>query len=312
MPWTAILPAAASLVSGAMGADAAGRAADTQANAAANATAEQRRQFDVTRQDNSQYMQTGKLANQRLAALLGLGTGSTTTPRAQDEWTADNYRNGVGGTAGLRALSPEQGYQDYLAHFTPELIPGANTGDTSTSPLLKKFTSADLAADPVYNSGLQFGMDEGAKAINARATAGGAYDSGATLKALTRFANDYGSTKANDAYNRFTNDQGNTFNKLSGVSGSGQVATNNVTAAGTNMANNVSGSIDSAGNARAAGIVGGANAWGTGLSGVGTAVNQYQNNQILQRLLAGNGSGVGTSGYGYNGAAPYSNYYAQD
>jgi len=126
---------------------------------------------------------------------------------------------------------------------------------------MRPFTQADIDADPVYQSGLQFGLDEGRNAINSRAIAGGGYDSGATLKALTRFGTDYGSTKANEAYNRWTNDQSNIYNRLAGVSGTGQTAANQVQAAGTNAANMISGSYGDAGNARAASIVGGANAF---------------------------------------------------
>lgn len=61
----------------------------------------------------------------------------------------------------------------------------------------RKFTQDDMNADPVYKSGLQFGLDQGTQGINRQAAAGGNFLSGATLKALTRFGNDYGSTKAN-------------------------------------------------------------------------------------------------------------------
>lgn len=182
----------------------------------------------------------------------------------------------------------------------------AGPGQFGGGDLTRRFTSDDLSADPVYQNGLKFGLDRGTEGINARATAGGMYDSGQTLKALTQFGNDYGSTKANESYNRFTNDQNSVYNKLAGVSGTGQVATgqvgtagtnmvNSVTAAGTNMANNVGSSLEGAGNARAAGIVGGANAWGNAASGLSGAMNNYQNNQILQKLLARGSGGMGGS-----------------
>jgi hypothetical protein len=168
---------------------------------------------------------------------------------------------------------------------------------TDSGSLLSKFSQNDLNNDPVYNSGLQFGLDQGTGAINARALAGGSYDSGATLKALTRYGNDYGSTKAGDAYNRFNNDQSNIYNKLAGVSGAGQTATNSITNAGTNMANNVSNLQTGIGNASAAGIVGGANAWNNAAS---TGINNYQNNQFMNYLNRNkNNSGGGYSHYGY-------------
>jgi hypothetical protein len=265
------------------------KAAAQQGAASDSAIAAQNAQFATTREDNAPFLRTGTAANTRLAALLGISPGVMSKPREEAEWIADNYRNGVGVTPGLRKLSPEQGYEDYLNKFVPEMSP-ESAADLSGSPLLRKFTQADLEADPVYNSGLKFGADQGAAAINARATQAGNYDSGATLKALTRFGNDYGSTKANESYNRFTSDQNNIFNRLSGVSGTGQVATNQVATAGTNAANNISSDLIGAGNARAAGIVGGANAWGNAGANINSTLNNYQNNQLLQQLLAQNNS----------------------
>jgi hypothetical protein len=161
--------------------------------------------------------------------------------------------------------------------------PGYTGSDAGS--LTKPFTSADLNADPVYNSGLQFGLDQGTKAINARAIAGGNYDSGATLKALTQFGNDYGSTKANDAFNRFQTTQGNIYNRLSGVSGTGQTAVGQVAQAGQAATNNITGSIADAGNARAAGIVGGANAVTGAAGNINSLANNFSSNATLQALL---------------------------
>jgi hypothetical protein len=148
----------------------------------------------------------------------------------------------------------------------------------------RKFSAQDLANDPVYNSGLKFGLDQGTQGINRQAAAGGSFLSGATLKALTKYGNDYGSTKANESYNRFNNDQTNQYNRYAGLSGAGQQATNQVSAAGQNMANNVSQNQMSAGNARASGYVGGQNAMNNAIGG---AYNIYQNNNLLG-MLGGN------------------------
>ncbi|MES2182130.1 MAG: hypothetical protein V4493_08535, partial [Pseudomonadota bacterium] len=140
--------------------------------------------------------------------------------------------------------------------------------------------------------------------INQRALQSGGYDSGATLKALTQYANDYGSTKANDAYNRYNTDQSNVYNRLAGISGAGQTATNQVQAAGTNMANQVSNSIGDAGNARAAGIIGGSNAWGSTASGLNNIYQNYNSNQTLQQLLKNN-NGANNNNYDYDNPVFY-------
>jgi hypothetical protein len=165
-------------------------------------------------------------------------------------------------------------------------VPGANgqmqPRGSDFGSLLKRFGLSDLEADPVYQTGLKFGLDTGTNAINQRAIASGGYNSGAALKALTRFGNDYATQRANESYNRFNQDQTNIYNRLAGVSGSGQTATNQVQSAGMNATNNITDLTTQAGNARAAGVVGGANAWGNALTG---AANSMQNNAILDALL---------------------------
>lgn len=160
--------------------------------------------------------------------------------------------------------------------------PAQAANDPAAGSLLKTFTADDLNADPVYQSGLQFGLSEGEKGINRQAAATGSSLSGATLKALTRFGNDYGSTKANDAFNRFNVNQDRTYNKLAGVSGAGQQATNQVGQAAQNFGTAQAGNITSAGNARAAGYIGQANAVS---NGVGQGVNAWQSNSLMNRVF---------------------------
>ena len=161
----------------------------------------------------------------------------------------------------------------------------------------RRFTRADMNADPVYQSGLQFGLSEGAKGINRQAAAGGSMLSGATLKALTRFGNDYGSTKANESYNRFNTDQNSQYNKLAGLSGAGQQATNQVNAAGQNMANNISASQQGVGNARGSAYLSQGNSWQNAINGGVSAFKNSGNN--FNSLYGGSGiSGGGGFGTG--------------
>jgi hypothetical protein len=163
-----------------------------------------------------------------------------------------------------------------------------DTGDTSTSPLLRKFTQADLASDVPYNAGLQFGLDEGRKAIERRAAAPGGtgYDSGATLKALTRFGTDYGTTKAEGAYGRFVGNQGDIYGRLAGISGMGQGATNVGVQAGAGTASNLANLYSGLGNAQGAARIAQGNMLGGGISGAGNYYGQYN---LLQQLMGGGG-----------------------
>jgi hypothetical protein len=151
----------------------------------------------------------------------------------------------------------------------------------SGGPLGRRFTMDDFMSDPVTKAGFQFGLDEGRKALERRAAASGSLDSGATLKALTRFGTDYGNQKAGESYNRFTQDQTNLFNRLATLSGIGQTSAAQVANAGTNMANNVSNMMVGEGNARAASSIAGSNAVTNAVNNVG---NWLQTRDIMSRM----------------------------
>jgi hypothetical protein len=167
-----------------------------------------------------------------------------------------------------------------------------DSGASDYGSLTRKFGANDLANDTVYNSGLQFGLDEGTKALNNQASANGSYLSGATAKALTRYGNDYATTKAGDAYNRYNNDNTNIYNRLAGITGAGQQAASQVGSAGANYGNNVSNTALGLGNARAASGIAAGNAIGTGFN---NAYGNYQNSNYLNYLTK-----KGNAGSGYN------------
>jgi hypothetical protein len=92
----------------------------------------------------------------------------------------------------------------------------------------------DLITDPSY----QFRFGEGQRAIQNRAAAMGKRFSGNMLQALTDYGQDYASQEYGNAYNR-----------LAGLSGTAQTATNSMNNAGMNYANaigNIQGQIGSA------------------------------------------------------------------
>lgn len=110
------------------------------------------------------------------------------------------------------------------------------------------FGGKGFEADPGY----QFRMGEGMKALGAAASARGASNSGATLKALSRYNQDFASNEYNNAYGR-------QYNRLSALAGFGQGANQQVSNAGTNYANAVSGNQIGVGNAIGAANIGMAN-----------------------------------------------------
>ena len=195
------LNAGASLIGGAIASDSAKDAARIQQAGADRAVGEQRRQFDITRQDLAPWQEAGTQALGRLKMAVGLDGGDA-----------------------MQALE----------------------------------------MDPGYN----FRMGEGQKAIERSAAARGNQLSGATLKALTRFGQDYAS-----------NEYGNAVNRLAGLSGTGQTTANQIGAFGANFANNAGNMYTQAANAGAAGRVASGNAF----RGAIDDVSDYYRTQNLLR-----------------------------
>jgi hypothetical protein len=211
-----------SAVGGLLGAKGAKDAANIQAEAAREATAEQRRQYDISRSDFGRWREAGSESVGRLRTLLGL--------------------SGAPATEGYGSLN-------------------------------RRFTMDDFEADPVNQLGLQFGLDEGSKAIRRMFGAQGMGRSGAAAKGLTRFATDYAGSKAAESRSRFLQDQDITFNRLAGVSGLGQTATANTASLGAQTAANIGSNITGAGNARGAAAIAGANAYAAPFGQVGNTLS---------------------------------------
>lgn len=136
----------------------------------------------------------------------------------------------------------------------------------------RDFTMADYTADPGY----QFRLDQGKRGLEASAAARGGVLSGGTLKALARYNSDQASQEYGAAYDRYRASTTDRFNRLSGIAGTGQQATNaGIAAAGANSAAQAAGTqqvannILSAGNARASQYVATGNAIGGAVGNVG-------------------------------------------
>lgn len=151
--------------------------------------------------------------------------------------------------------------------------------DPAYGSLARSFGMSDFQKDPGY----QFRMDEGQKGVENSAAARGMQLSGASLKAIQKYGSDYASNEYGKAYDRFNNDNTTQYNRLAGVAGSGQQATNNVNAAGADYGKIAGNNITSAGSAQASGIIGSNNNLTNGIS---SAISQYnyQNNPIMNAI----------------------------
>ena len=161
---------------------------------------------------------------------------------------------------------------------------GGNAGDADYGSLTRNFSMADYLNN--QDPGYQFGLDTGMNALNAQNAATGGSQSGAAMKAAQRYGVDYGSTKYNEAFNRYTNNRSNIYNMLSGQSAAGQASANNTAAAGNAFATGGSAALGGIGAANASGYMGSANAYS---SAIGNAMNNYNNLSMMNRMFPDQG-----------------------
>jgi len=174
--------------------------------------------------------------------------------------------------AQIDAANQANATQRYMYDTTrSDLQPWRQAGTGALSSLTKNDFMNNWQTDPGY----QFRMDEGTKAINAAASARGNYNSGATMKALARYGQDYASGEYNNAYQR-------QYNRLSGLAGIGNSTNSLMGQNGQNYANQVSQNQLGVGNAAASQQIAAANR-NTSLLGSGiTGAAAYFSDQRLK------------------------------
>lgn len=229
-----------------------------------------------------------------------------------DQWYMSNQAQGPSSTV------DEEGLNAAVAKYFEEVnaMNAAAAADPTYGSLLRayrngeefSFTGKDLENEPGY----QFGLSEGTKGIERGQAARGNFLSGAAMKELSRFNQDYAGTKFDNAYNRslstwntnrssYNQDRQTIYNFLTGQSTMGQ---NSAAQVGTNnqqTANNVANNMMSAGNAQAAGAVAGSNAL---TSGINNAVNNYNSSNNLNSAAGWNNL-LASQGGGYSGYTGY-------
>lgn len=311
----AAVGAVASIAGGMMAADAASSASDAQIAASREATQTQLQMYYQSRADQMPWLQRGNDSGNLLQYYLGMGgyggTGgsgalagydfglgpaptiqqfTTTTPGTAGSWSGGGptYTDTSGahsapiwqpGTAGTSTVD-QAGFQTALSAYNQKLeaARAQAMADPRFGSLLRQFTGANLANDPGY----QFGLHQGEDTITDKRAALGSLLSGATLKELTQFGNDYAGTKFNEAFNRDMAGKQFTYNSLAGVSGTGMQTANQVGQQGIGVGNAVGQNLMGEGNARASSYVGGANAINAGISG---ASNQAMSGLFLRDYL---------------------------
>jgi hypothetical protein len=207
--------------------------------------------------------------------------------RMYEETTARNqpfYASGVGANNRLATLLGTSG----------------NAGDADYGSMSRNFSMDDYLNN--QDPGYQFQLTQGMNALNAQNAATGGSQSGASMKAATRYGVDYGSTKYKEAFDRFRSNRGDIYSMLSGQGNVGLNAANNTATAGNNYATGGGAAIGNIGAANASGYMGSSNAYSNAIS---NAMNNYNNLSMMNRLFPGQGSTQPMPSAGGTASNPY-------
>lgn len=297
---------AGSLGAAAIGANAAGNAADAQKSAAERAAqiqgtlGQESLANEVNTQEQNQanqqpFLQTGANSLASLGYLLGITPGGTVgggNPTPGQSLSIP----GVNGSVTLPGVTPLTGTANTNLGKMGSLME-AYPGGQFTAP-----TAEQARATPGY----QFAMDQGTRAIDAGAAAGGSLLTGGTQTALNQFGQGLADTNYGNVYNRalqgyntnyntWANNQANQFNRLAAIAGMGQTSAQTLGSQNLQASGQIASTLGNTGaqlgqdamnvgNATASGYINSANAWGGGLSG---ATNSLSQMMLLNQLMQG-------------------------
>ncbi len=304
--WSAIGTGAAVLGGAALSSGSAKKAAKEQAAATRDAIAAEERQFNLNRSDTAPYRQAGQGAVNKISDLLGIGSGVESDPRYQAVYDQlYNQRNAEHVAQYGKPLESSQDpslptYMRGIQREAEAIFRQQNPETPTGGEFNKKFTEQDFQDDPVNKLGFQFGLDQGTKGLNNMAAARGMRNSGATLKALTQFGQDYAGTKAGESRERFYGDQDRTLNRLAGVAGTGQTATMNNAALGSQSTGRVADLMSAEGNSRGAASIARGNTFNQALGTIGNWWNQQ--NTLNKYFPQQNAAMTPTSNFAYTGS----------
>ena len=147
--------------------------------------------------------------------------------------------------------------------------------------LNKTFDMNDFKSlTPQYN----FNLQQGAQGtLNTDSSGQGAL-SGSALKDLVGYNQNFANNSFNSAFQNYSTQQNNIFNRLSGIATLGSNAGSNSTTGASNFSGQIGNTTSSIGASQAAGTVGAANAITGGLS---SGANAFYGQSTLQQILNG-------------------------
>ena len=328
MPWGALAGAVVGGIAQNQAAGAAKDAAGAQQDAANLSYADQLKLNAQNRRDSQPYRDSGYNALNQLNYLMGLGgqpqelahTQDNFDPTKYQAWriqqmtdaTMKQFKNPKKQAAAIEKRTakinammsdPAKAWADYKSrsNAAPNKVSGAfwNQRDAAGQPadqsgegfgfLQQRFNNDVFEKDPGY----QFRMDEGNRSIQGSAAAQGGLLSGAAMKAMQKYSQGYASNEYGNAYNRFTGDQQNMYNRLSEIAGTGQQQVNDTHQQNQQGLNSASNYLGNAADARASGIMGAENARQSGYETLGnTLMDTYGIYSANKKANTGFGSGA--------------------
>lgn len=234
-------------VGGSLGqAVAANKAAKAQTKAADAQVALQREIYNDQRGLFAPFREAGGNALNALNFELGLGARPTFGGAPSIE-TVTNANGRTDFTVGGQTFNKRADAEAYAAANT---TPVTEYGGYTKTP------------------GYDFRLNEGLDAVQSSAAARGSLNSGATLRDLLKYGQDYA-----------TSEYGTYLNRLGGMTDMGAAAAGQTANAGSNFAAGASNALGQKGNAQAAGAIGIGNALN---SGIGNVMGYMQYSQSMQ------------------------------
>ena len=180
--------------------------------------------------------------------------------------------NGGQRTSAVKADPATSGGQP--GAYDPSML-GGDPNDPAYGSFAKPFTVEDFYAN--QDPGYSFELQQGTQALQNAASAGSGAFSGAALKDLLGYSQQFARTGYDNAFNRFQTSQGNIFSRLAAIAQLGQNAAAGVGTQGTQLAGNAGQLTSNSGSAAGAGLVGAGNNLSNGIT------NYWLLNQLNQQ-----------------------------
>lgn len=253
-----------SIGAGLIGAKASKDAANTQAKAAGKAGDLNWKIFDTINQQQEPYREAGYGALDELQTLLGIGKAPVAPNR-------DDFLNNKSSPNRFKGWEEfdQTGFDQATAQYNQDLEAfNSKKSDPRYGSLMHQFNAQDLTKGLAPN--YDFMLQQGQGATNALANKSGGLISGNALTGIDRFTQGFAGNAYQQAFDNFTSNQTNIFNRLSSIAGIGQTANQQTAGAAQNAGTNIGNAYMAAGQANAAGTVGAANAVSGAINNVGS------------------------------------------